>query len=83
MGVFVAKALLDSRLIDLPFSTAFLKWLTGRELTWIDLKELSPDFARSFENLIEFSLKKKNLQVFFLFLSFFSLVNLIIFSQKK
>jgi len=30
MGCFVAKALLDSRILDMPFSNAFYKWMLGQ-----------------------------------------------------
>jgi len=34
LGMFVAKALLDFRNVDLPFSPAFYKWMLGQETSF-------------------------------------------------
>jgi len=51
MGRFVAKALLDNRLVDLPFSTAFYRAVLGQPLGLADLQELSPQVAASLAQL--------------------------------
>ncbi|CAG9769753.1 unnamed protein product [Ceutorhynchus assimilis] len=45
LGKFMAKAVMDSRMLDLPFSLTFYRWLLGHEqcLTLADLKYVSPD----------------------------------------
>jgi hypothetical protein len=48
----MAKALLDNRLLDLPLSTTFLKWMTKQELTFYDLKAVDLDLATSLEKLV-------------------------------
>ncbi|KAL1512943.1 hypothetical protein ABEB36_002442 [Hypothenemus hampei] len=45
LGKFMAKAVMDSRMLDLPFSLTFYRWLLGHEqcLTLADLKHINPD----------------------------------------
>ncbi|XP_048518532.1 E3 ubiquitin-protein ligase TRIP12 isoform X3 [Dendroctonus ponderosae] len=45
LGKFMARAVMDSRMLDLPFSLTFYRWLLGHEhcLTLADLKHVSPD----------------------------------------
>ncbi|XP_050295827.1 E3 ubiquitin-protein ligase TRIP12 isoform X2 [Anthonomus grandis grandis] len=45
LGKFMAKAVMDSRMLDLPFSLTFYRWLLGHEqcLSLADLKHVSPD----------------------------------------
>jgi len=47
MGRFVAKALLDNRLVDLPLSLPFLRYILGLELGMTDLAEINPQLAKS------------------------------------
>ncbi|KAI0924248.1 hypothetical protein AcW2_005179 [Taiwanofungus camphoratus] len=49
IGQFVAKAMLDSRIIDLSFNKIFLKLILGEEvpLTIDNLKRVDPDLAAS------------------------------------
>jgi hypothetical protein len=53
LGSFIAKALLDNRLIDLPLSSAFLKIVTGKKLSFHDLKEIDADIGNSVEKMIQ------------------------------
>eukprot|EP01102_Stenamoeba_stenopodia_P007284 TRINITY_DN2037_c0_g1_i2.p1 TRINITY_DN2037_c0_g1~~TRINITY_DN2037_c0_g1_i2.p1 ORF type:complete len:1571 (-),score=283.93 TRINITY_DN2037_c0_g1_i2:330-5042(-) len=62
MGCFVAKALLDSRILDMPFSNAFYKWILGQELSWKDLKEISPFIGSTLDKFITLIIKKKELE---------------------
>lgn len=60
MGTFVAKALLDSRLIDLPLSIPFLKVaLLGQSLTVDDMRYIDSDFDQSFQKLYHLVNKKR------------------------
>ncbi|XP_066255069.1 E3 ubiquitin-protein ligase TRIP12 isoform X1 [Euwallacea similis] len=45
LGKFMAKAVMDSRMLDLPFSLTFYRWLLGYEqcLTLSDLRYINPD----------------------------------------
>lgn len=53
IGKFLGKSLADHKIIDLPFSFVFYKWLLGmeNELTFEDLKYLDPDLAESCSKL--------------------------------
>ncbi|CAH1781422.1 unnamed protein product [Owenia fusiformis] len=61
MGKFVAKSLMDSRMIDIPLSQAFYKWLLGQEsmLCSRDLQYVDPVLAKSFYQLEEVVRQKK------------------------
>jgi len=45
LGLFMAKALLDDRYLDMKFSRVFYKLLLNERMTLHDLKELSPSFG--------------------------------------
>ncbi|XP_052815932.1 E3 ubiquitin-protein ligase TRIP12-like isoform X2 [Mya arenaria] len=53
LGKLMAKSLMDSRMLDIPLSEVFFKWLLGQEhsLTSSDLSHLDPGLARSFSQL--------------------------------
>jgi E3 ubiquitin-protein ligase TRIP12 len=52
LGRFVGKALLDQRTLDLRFSPAFLRRAVhGEALTPLDLRDVSPELARQFDEL--------------------------------
>ncbi|XP_041350022.1 E3 ubiquitin-protein ligase TRIP12-like isoform X2 [Gigantopelta aegis] len=53
LGKFLAKALMDSRMVDLPLSPVFYKWMLGQEhsLTSSDLQHIDPVLSRSFRQL--------------------------------
>lgn len=45
LGKFMAKAIMDSRLLDMAFSTPFYRWLLGEEaaLSLLDLGHIAPE----------------------------------------
>jgi E3 ubiquitin-protein ligase TRIP12 len=51
MGKFVAKAMLDNRLVDLPFCQTFYKQLLGEPLSIADLAEVNPSLASQLQKL--------------------------------
>ncbi|XP_038050611.1 E3 ubiquitin-protein ligase TRIP12-like isoform X2 [Patiria miniata] len=63
LGKFMAKALMDSRMIDIPLSLPFYKWLLGKSesLNSYDLQYIDPVLARSFFQLEELMQQKKKL----------------------
>ncbi len=60
--MFVAKALLDNRLMDLPFSVPFFKWMRGERLVFSDLKLIDPEFAASMDKMVDLCEKKKQIE---------------------
>eukprot|EP01119_Soliformovum_irregulare_P017715 TRINITY_DN5305_c3_g1_i1.p1 TRINITY_DN5305_c3_g1~~TRINITY_DN5305_c3_g1_i1.p1 ORF type:complete len:1262 (+),score=491.54 TRINITY_DN5305_c3_g1_i1:429-3788(+) len=62
LGTFVGKALLDNRLMDLPLSPAFLKWIRGRRLTFSDLKYIDPDMGSQLEKLSTICRQKRDIE---------------------
>ncbi|CAG0886044.1 unnamed protein product [Darwinula stevensoni] len=55
LGRLMAKALMDSRMLDLPLSEAFYAWLLGEErcLTVKDVAHIDTTMARSLSELID------------------------------
>ena len=56
LGTFIAKAIMDDRMIDLPFSVAFFKGLLGVPLILDDLHPIYPqlvDTIRDFQKVLE------------------------------
>ncbi|RZC38081.1 E3 ubiquitin-protein ligase TRIP12, partial [Asbolus verrucosus] len=53
LGKFMAKAVMDSRMLDLPFSLTFYRWLLGQEhcLILADLKYVAPDIYRTLKKM--------------------------------
>ncbi|XP_067014060.2 E3 ubiquitin-protein ligase TRIP12 isoform X3 [Anabrus simplex] len=53
LGKFMAKAVMDSRMLDLPFSVVFYQWLLGQESTLelADLAHVCPDVHRTLRRL--------------------------------
>lgn len=53
IGKLMAKAVMDSRLLDIPFSVSFYRWLLGQEstLTLRDLNHVAPDVYRTISRL--------------------------------
>ncbi|PNF34561.1 E3 ubiquitin-protein ligase TRIP12 [Cryptotermes secundus] len=49
LGKFMAKAVMDSRMLDLPFSVVFYRWLLGQEstLSLPDLAHVCPEVHRT------------------------------------
>jgi len=62
MGAFVAKAMLDGRLVDLNFSNAFLKTICSNKLDFEDLKEIDPSIGNSLEKLIALLKQKEEIE---------------------
>ncbi|TFY68826.1 hypothetical protein EVJ58_g785 [Rhodofomes roseus] len=60
IGQFVAKALLDSRIIDLSLNKVFLKLVLGEDvpLTVDNLRRVDPDLAASLEQIQSFASAK-------------------------
>lgn len=65
LGKFLAKALMDSRMIDLPLSLVFYKWILGQEhsLTSRDLQYIDTVVARSFSQLEDILRQKKRIEM--------------------
>ncbi|XP_071839072.1 E3 ubiquitin-protein ligase TRIP12-like isoform X2 [Apostichopus japonicus] len=63
LGRFMAKALMDSRMLDIPLSLPFYKWLLGQEkmLTSFDLRFIDPTLSQSFHQLKSLVIKKERL----------------------
>lgn len=61
LGKFMAKAIYDSRMLDLPFSLTFYRWLLGEEhtLTLADLAHVCPDVHRTLSKLQEVVRRKE------------------------
>ena len=64
LGKFTAKAIYDSRMLDLPFSFTFYRWLLGEEycLSLSDLAYVDPDVHRSLNKLQEVVRRKENIE---------------------
>ena len=52
VGEFVGKAILDGRILDLPFSKAFLKLMIGKKLSFSDLKEIDNSLSIQLEKFM-------------------------------
>ncbi|KAG0502783.1 hypothetical protein HPP92_002855 [Vanilla planifolia] len=51
LGQIVARAIMDKRILDIPFSRAFYKLILGQELDMYDILSFDPDLGRT---LLEF-----------------------------
>lgn len=53
LGKFMAKAVMDSRMLDLPFSVTFYRWLLGQEtsLTLSDLRHVNPELYKTLRKM--------------------------------
>ncbi|KAK2707816.1 E3 ubiquitin-protein ligase TRIP12-like [Artemia franciscana] len=62
MGMFLAKALMDSRLVDLPLNPLMFAWLLGKETTLSssELKLIDPVFAASYQSMASILREKKS-----------------------
>lgn len=63
LGKFMAKALMDSRMLDIPMSPVFYKWLLGREAFFssADLEKVDPALAKTFYRLEDIARRKSRL----------------------
>ncbi|KAL8586262.1 hypothetical protein ACOMHN_003777 [Nucella lapillus] len=61
LGKFMSKALMDSRMIDIPLSPVFYKWMLCQEhgLSSADLHHIDPMLAKSFLQLEDIVHRKK------------------------
>lgn len=64
LGKLLAKAVMDSRMVDLPLSEVFYKWLLGQEhsLTAADLQFIDPVLARSYQQMEQIVRQKKRIE---------------------
>ncbi|CAN6470950.1 unnamed protein product [Victoria cruziana] len=51
LGQVVARALQDGRMLDLPFSKAFLRFVLGQDLDLYDIKSFDPELGKALEEL--------------------------------
>ncbi|XP_045199519.2 E3 ubiquitin-protein ligase TRIP12-like isoform X2 [Mercenaria mercenaria] len=63
MGKLMAKSLMDSRMLDIPFSRVFFKWLLGQEhsLTSSDLQYVDQVVSKSFNQLEDILRQKQRI----------------------
>lgn len=63
IGKFMAKALMDSRMLDIPLSLVFYKWMLGQEhsLTSADLQFIDPVISKSFQQLEDILRQKQRI----------------------
>ncbi|XP_050045361.1 E3 ubiquitin-protein ligase TRIP12 isoform X2 [Dermacentor andersoni] len=64
LGKFVAKALMDSRMLDLPLSLAMYKWMLGQEgsLSLADMESIDPGLAQSLRQLHQVVQEKRRIE---------------------
>ncbi|XP_055334897.1 E3 ubiquitin-protein ligase TRIP12-like [Paramacrobiotus metropolitanus] len=64
LGKFMAKAVMDFRMTDIPFSPVFYKWMLGEEskLGLSDLAHIDPEMAKTMEKLYRIARRKKWLE---------------------
>ncbi len=64
IGKFLAKAVLDNRMVDLPFSRPFYQWLLREEGTFStrDLLDIDPTIANTVSQLEGIVRKKRRLE---------------------
>lgn len=58
----MAKSFLDGRLLDLPLSAPFLKWVIGEDLRFEDLHTISPAIGKSLEGLVSLCREKRTVE---------------------
>lgn len=63
LGVFAAKALQDSRLVALPFSRPFLKWMCGKQLGLPDIAAFAPELGEFLLQLQDIVKRKKAIEM--------------------
>ncbi|KAG8199196.1 hypothetical protein JTE90_016022 [Oedothorax gibbosus] len=64
LGKFLAKALMDSRVLDIPLSLVFYKWMLNQEnnLSLADLKHVDETVAQSILQLEKLAAEKRKLE---------------------
>lgn len=65
LGKFMAKAVMDSRMLDLPLCVTFYKWLLGEEsyLNLSDLVCIAPDVYRTLARFQSTLVEKSNIEL--------------------
>jgi E3 ubiquitin-protein ligase TRIP12 len=60
LGKFMAKAVMDSRMVDIPLSVPFYNWLLGKDshLALRDMEHIDPTLARSLRDMEAIARKK-------------------------
>jgi E3 ubiquitin-protein ligase TRIP12 len=62
LGTFMAKAIMDDRMIDLPFSVAFFKGLLGIPLQLDDLQPIYPQLVKTLKQFQAILEEKKKIE---------------------
>ncbi|KAF8784377.1 E3 ubiquitin-protein ligase TRIP12 like protein [Argiope bruennichi] len=64
LGKFLAKALMDSRMLDIPLSLVFYKWMLNQEnnLSLADLKHVDESLAHTIHQLEQLAIEKRKLE---------------------
>lgn len=64
LGKFLAKAIMDSRLVDIPLSLAFFKWMLSQEkyLSLGDLQHIDESLAHNIIKLEKIVIEKRKLE---------------------
>ncbi|GBL82262.1 E3 ubiquitin-protein ligase TRIP12 [Araneus ventricosus] len=64
LGKFLAKALMDSRMLDIPLSLVFYKWMLNHEnnLSLADLKHVDESIAQTIHQLEQLAIEKRKLE---------------------
>ncbi|GIY56935.1 e3 ubiquitin-protein ligase TRIP12 [Caerostris darwini] len=64
LGKFLAKAIMDSRLVDIPLSLAFFKWMLSQEkyLALGDMRHIDENLAHNIIKLERVVIEKKKLE---------------------
>lgn len=64
LGKFLAKALMDSRMLDIPLSLVFYKWMLSQEsnLSLADLKHVDETIAQTIHQLEHLAIEKRKIE---------------------
>ena len=64
LGKFMAKAVMDSRLVDIPLSRTFYKWILGQEFTMslVDLTYVVPEVQKTLVRFQKLITMKENIE---------------------
>ncbi|XP_046854007.1 E3 ubiquitin-protein ligase TRIP12-like isoform X2 [Xenia sp. Carnegie-2017] len=64
LGKFIAKAIMDFRMLDIPLSQVFFKWMLGKEATldYRDIHHIDPVLAKSIAQLRDIVHRRKRLE---------------------
>lgn len=62
LGTFISKAIMDDRMMDMPFSVAFFKGLLGQPLQLGDLAPIYPELVQTIRDFTLLVEEKKNIE---------------------